>query len=211
MNKEFNIRKFAEEVEVKNKNKSIISLRARRMDSALRVAYENNLPVRVIICDGVRRDIIKHDGPPSKVEKRILDPIKWIVSNYEYSTGNTVLLRGGEYEDKYKYIDQFSDTIDVFKKSKTQSEVFVRNPRIRNRVLKRANGKCELCGSKGFFMNDGSVFLETHHIIPLSENGKDIVENVAALCPNHHREAHYGKKAEDIKSILLKKMKQFYK
>jgi 5-methylcytosine-specific restriction protein A len=41
-------------------------------------------------------------------------------------------------------------------------------------------------------MPDGKVFLETHHVIPLSEGGGDTEGNVVALCPNHHREAHHG-------------------
>jgi predicted HNH restriction endonuclease len=52
-------------------------------------------------------------------------------------------------------------------------------------------------------MPNGQVFLETHHIIPLSEGGGDVITNVAALCPNHHREAHHGSQAELIRAHLL--------
>jgi 5-methylcytosine-specific restriction protein A len=34
--------------------------------------------------------------------------------------------------------------------------------------------------------------LEVHHKKQLSEGGEDTVENAIALCPNCHREAHYG-------------------
>jgi 5-methylcytosine-specific restriction protein A len=37
--------------------------------------------------------------------------------------------------------------------------------------------------------------LETHHIIPLSEEGEDIEENVIALCPNDHRRAHFERES----------------
>ena len=36
------------------------------------------------------------------------------------------------------------------------------------------------------------VFLEVHHIKWLSNGGEDSVENALALCPNCHRQAHYG-------------------
>ena len=49
----------------------------------------------------------------------------------------------------------------------------------------------------------GEVFLETHHIVPLSEGGADSVKNAAAVCPNHHREAHYGASAAVIRDFLL--------
>ena len=47
--------------------------------------------------------------------------------------------------------------------------------------------------------------METHHIVPLSEGGSDGDDNVAALCPNHHREAHYGVDRDQIQ-IQLKRM-----
>jgi len=51
-------------------------------------------------------------------------------------------------------------------------------------------------------MADGRLYLETHHIISLSENGSDEVGNVVALCPNHHREAHYGEASKYIQEKL---------
>ena len=34
--------------------------------------------------------------------------------------------------------------------------------------------------------------LEVHHTKPLAEGGEDTVNNAEALCPNCHKEAHYG-------------------
>lgn len=74
------------------------------------------------------------------------------------------------------------------------SQAFKRNPDVIVEVLKRAKGKCEYCGNDAPFIRakDGSPYLEIHHWIPLSENGDDTVENAAAVCPNCHRELHYG-------------------
>jgi 5-methylcytosine-specific restriction protein A len=46
--------------------------------------------------------------------------------------------------------------------------------------------------------------LEAHHIIALCDSGRDTVDNVIALCPQHHRQAHYGKDAESLESEFIK-------
>ncbi|MEH6470443.1 MAG: HNH endonuclease [Halopseudomonas sp.] len=63
-------------------------------------------------------------------------------------------------------------------------------------VEDRAGGKCELCGNHApFNRRNGTPYLEVHHIISLAEKGPDTVDNTAALCPNCHRECHYGSNA----------------
>lgn len=70
---------------------------------------------------------------------------------------------------------------------------YARDTKVRSYVIARAKGVCEYCGEKGFLMSDGkSHYLEAHHIIALADEGKDTVENVIALCPKHHKEAHFG-------------------
>jgi len=74
------------------------------------------------------------------------------------------------------------------------TEVYRRNPDVVASVLLRANGYCEHCNTLGPFRRakDGSVYLEVHHKIQLSNGGEDTVENAIALCPNCHRELHFG-------------------
>lgn len=110
-----------------------------------------------------------------------------------------------EAEPKFLYVDQFAIGADlqVLKHESIRSE-FVRSRIVRDVVLQRAQGICELCGEPGFTTKAGSVFLETHHVVPLSEGGADTVNNVAALCPNDHREAHHGARASAIREQLLK-------
>lgn len=71
---------------------------------------------------------------------------------------------------------------------------FIRNPDVVAEVLNRANGYCEKCKRKAPFLRakDGTPYLEVHHRIPLANGGDDTVENAEALCPNCHREAHFG-------------------
>jgi len=78
-----------------------------------------------------------------------------------------------------------------------------RSDKIREYALLRANGMCELCRKEGPFVNiDEIIFLEVHHIYRLADDGPDIPENVAAICPNCHREAHFGKNKEKIREKL---------
>lgn len=89
---------------------------------------------------------------------------------------------------------------------KTQSTFIVRDPQVRRRVISRADGRCEYCGALGFERDDGSNFVEAHHIIHLSKQGPDTLENVIGLCPNHHREAHFGKHRSLFESELITKL-----
>ena len=79
-------------------------------------------------------------------------------------------------------------------KATVQTSAFIRNPDVVAEVLARANGACEACRSSAPFnrASNGEPYLEVHHIVPLSADGDDTVENAVALCPNCHREKHYG-------------------
>lgn len=77
-------------------------------------------------------------------------------------------------------------------RSVTTSYVYVRDQALRGKVLRRANGVCEYCGRGSFLKESGGKYLEAHHIIHLSNQGPDSFTNLIALCPNDHREVHFG-------------------
>lgn len=62
----------------------------------------------------------------------------------------------------------------------------------------RAGGLCELCNEPGFVTAAGSIYLETHHVVPLANNGLDHPSNAAAICPQDHRRAHYAAERDEI-------------
>ncbi|BBQ03605.1 hypothetical protein BSFA1_87330 (plasmid) [Burkholderia sp. SFA1] len=73
------------------------------------------------------------------------------------------------------------------------TRVFRRNPDVIATVLLRADGICEGCGEPApFKRGDGRPYLEVHHKQRLADGGEDTVENAHALCPNCHRERHFG-------------------
>lgn len=75
------------------------------------------------------------------------------------------------------------------------SKVYMRNPHVVAERLSIAAGICERCKAKAPFIRakDGTPYLEVHHKQQLSDDGLDILENTIALCPNCHRELHFGK------------------
>jgi 5-methylcytosine-specific restriction enzyme A len=76
---------------------------------------------------------------------------------------------------------------------------FVRDAKVKAWVLKTARGRCECCEiAAPFLAADGLPYLEVHHIWRLAEGGPDTVSNCVALCPNCHRELHYGKDAKTL-------------
>lgn len=193
-----NLRKTAEQ-----SHSSPQSRRAIKMDFSLQKAARLGWPVRVIICDGPPRE---PDATRSSTDKRMLDSEPWHVQAYDSSSGDCLLVRGVVAPP---FIDQFEVEKlrgDAPLRKETTTSSFERDPLVRRYVLERAKGYCELCGEKGFITAAGSVYLESHHIQPLSEGGVDGIDNVIALCPNHHREAHYGVDQDGFKIRCMGKL-----
>ncbi|VVE31379.1 hypothetical protein PIN31115_03649 [Pandoraea iniqua] len=80
------------------------------------------------------------------------------------------------------------------------ARIFRRNPDVIAEVMSRAKGVCEGCAETApFLRSDGRPYLEVHHCQPLAEGGADTLENAIALCPNCHRERHYGANYGDFR------------
>lgn len=73
----------------------------------------------------------------------------------------------------------------------TSVKTYQRSSLVVEKVLRRANGFCELCKEKApFYKKNGDPYLEVHHIQQLAKGGSDTVKNAVALCPNCHRKMH---------------------
>ncbi len=179
--------------------------RAQKLDQALQFARRDTLANSAIRNNGIRRERDDPDAKASKVTERELDPAPWTLIAYDAATGAHVLARGAAGP---RFVDQFalSAVEDLAVRQREQSGlVYVRDPRIREAALIRAGGCCEYCGVPGFLRADGAVYLETHHIVPLCEHGPDTLANVICLCPNHHREAHFGASAAQLRANFLRR------
>lgn len=106
----------------------------------------------------------------------------------------------------------FSDAIDDLGTDSPAYTIFTgkryaRDPKIRDAVKRRAAGKCEYCGEPGFECSNGVLYLECHHILALADQGEDRMENVIAICPRDHREAHFGRRRVEIETGMITKVK----
>lgn len=111
-----------------------------------------------------------------------------LVADFELAVQNSLLSNKADRLKRLANAPKVPTVVTV------TSRVFVRNPDVVAETLLRADGKCEFCLSQAPFMRkkDGSPYLEVHHLIQLASGGDDSVENSVALCPNCHRQAHYG-------------------
>lgn len=180
--------------------------RKARMDEAIQYAYKHSLPVRVVICDGKMRNPADEKPKSSHVQKRSLDVATWAVTKYDVATGASVITRDAMPAG---FIDQFAlvdEQAGEAAKRSVAGEAFVRSPDVRAKVLERSGGRCEWCSQLGFRTADGRIFLETHHVVPLSEGGRDTVANVVAVCANHHRQAHHGVDRMEMRTEMLRRL-----
>lgn len=89
----------------------------------------------------------------------------------------------------------YDASVPATKGRETQAKqtFYQRSEAVRDYVLARADGVCESCGQLAPFKRpNGTPYLEPHHTRRVSDGGPDHPRFVGALCPNCHREVHYG-------------------
>ncbi|WP_198683955.1 HNH endonuclease [Aliidiomarina celeris] len=124
------------------------------------------------------------DSKYSELESSILDPIL---------CGSDAELA----EQAQQIINSIGDKIPMGqvtpKKSSASQEVFLRDAAVVAYVLNKAGGVCECCNEGApFLKKNEEPFLEVHHVKHLADGGSDTIQNTIAVCPNCHRELHYG-------------------
>ena len=118
--------------------------------------------------------------------------------------GASVPSAGAAPHVKLAFADQFDDVGEgAPNRRDAGGSVFARSPAVRAAALRRAGGVCQLCGQRGFMTLAGQIYLETHHVKPLSAGGLDKLTNVVALCATDHRRAHFDVNNEQLRSKLL--------
>lgn len=160
--------------------------------------------------DGFRRALIpmahierfEREGPSSDAElERYFVPGAVSIPLPEYSDLGSVIedfnrrlelsLQSSAADRKRRlaFADPLPPRVEVL------TSVFVRNTDVVAEVLERAAGVCEGCLEPAPFTraSDGTPYLEVHHRVPLASGGADTVANALALCPNCHRQRHFGR------------------
>jgi 5-methylcytosine-specific restriction protein A len=186
--------------------------RARKFDSRLQRAFRRSFPVRIILLVGETRAREELGWDTSKVRFRKLDTVPWFVERYSDDDGSFRIVRkplattpnslAPELPSVPAYVDQYS-LPDAARRQETRGTGYARSATVRQAVLQRASGVCEMCTKPGFKMDGGAVYLETRHVVPLCDDGPDIEWNVVAICPNDHRRAHFAEDRAAIQSILV--------
>lgn len=189
--------------------------RSRSFDLLVQRAYRKALPVRAVLIEGERRTEGELGWDSSTVKYRLLDTKQWYVHRYDDEDGSFLLVRNvavqavltaasamPELSRSVAFVDQFS-LLESPARHEAMRSSYERSASVRNVVLQRAKGNCECCGTRGFITSAGAVFLETHHVVPLSKMGSDMEWNVVALCPNDHRKAHYAEDKVAVQQRLI--------
>nr|BFE98211.1 hypothetical protein GCM10020185_87470 [Pseudomonas brassicacearum subsp. brassicacearum] len=198
---------------------------AYQMDEVVKIADREGRLIRVALV--ASKNLALQEDERAAADFRLLDPQPWNLVRYDMQTGSFLLRRGLEptqssgseieirlQEPKLPIMSQVTadsygvGVADQFvgneepERIAISSFAWVRSPQVRQVVLARSKGFCELCGRRGFLKGNGDLYLETHHVVSLSEEGGDAPGNVIALCPEHHREAHYGANRQVLRSLF---------
>jgi len=96
--------------------------------------------------------------------------------------------------------------------------IYKRDSKSLELAIIQANFKCEVDKTHTTFLTkSGKPYVEGHHLIPVSAQGDfkvsiDVPSNIVSLCPNCHRQLHFGvgidarlKQLLEIKTPLLEK------
>lgn len=110
------------------------------------------------------------------------------VDIYDSAIASKIIQAKGSKTNKKQ--DASSELIE----SSIKVNVYFNDTEMVRLALRRAGGICEKCGKPApFIMASTNVpFLEVHHIVPAYKGGKDKLDNILMVCPNCHRELHYG-------------------
>lgn len=113
----------------------------------------------------------------------------------------------------FNYSAEFDQEVEALRKKKKLPEPsgvkepagsyskvtnYARDPAVKAWVLNKADGVCECCKQPAPFESiSREPFLEVHHLKRLADGGSDTISNTIALCPNCHRELHYGVESQN--------------
>lgn len=94
------------------------------------------------------------------------------------------------------------------KRASAQGTSFIRDPKVRAWVRKKAKGICEGCRKQAPFTKNDSPYLEVHHVRHLANKGSDRTSNAVALCPNCHRRCHHSNDSKEFTESLYQTVKR---
>jgi hypothetical protein len=200
---------------LRGKGASNWTTRARAFDEHIQKAYRSLVPVRVILLAGIKRDDDTADPESSKVAARLLDPVPWAVTAYDFRTGDMILTRGvsplveSEQDDpEYSAFEGEQRRLYVLHRRREAS--LRRKKLVAAKIENSGKLKCEVKGC-GFdfearYGKIGEGFAHVHHTRPLAEVPTDGVKislkDLAVVCANCHAMIHAGGECRPLDGLI---------
>jgi 5-methylcytosine-specific restriction protein A len=218
-------------IKCRRKGKTQAATKAESFDNLINACYYQQKPLRVAIVDG--RTDPDDDDAHEKADKRELDTVPWYPHHKDPETGFIVVMRGvpqpADFDPNEEYVasafpttknpDPAQPSVNTaspveppappeLPKPPQQATItttaYSRDSDVVRRVKERvANGRCECCGKQGFLTARGGYYLEVHHVIPLECEGPDEEWNALAICPDEHKQAHYGADRKELRDKMI--------
>lgn len=200
--------------------KPVWTSRGKRFRAAVATAWEDGLPVRVILLDGDVRTGRAADSKRSIVKTRALDPAVWAVTSYDARSGHVLLTRGvkrvrprgGPGEDmdaEGLYPDElpFGRNYREGERKTVEVNAIERDPRARRDCLRHHGYCCAACDLlfSERYGDIGDKFIHVHHLKPLStlRRARDIdpARDLVPVCPNCHAMLHRSRRPMTVAAL----------
>jgi len=192
------------------------NLRNTQFDARLELAYRQQLPVSVIVLNEKQRIRQADTTKAPIVSGRLLDRTPWAVTEYNYETGECLLLRGEKPTPPP--IDPPDLAASWFEGKRRQAFVYHRHREAQLRrakiqdCLDRNGGRlvCEVPNCRfDFFDRYGALgkgYAQVHHLLPLSnsppEGRKTQLKDLAIVCANCHVMIHIGGECRPLGNLI---------
>ena len=163
----------------------------------LEVIHEYRLGKKLSYAELKRHGLKSQLQGPSRVNLELSDYLHEIDRLQESETLQIQDAESMTDSELKKVADKYSGKPVIIKQENVRK--YMRNRYIAEYVKRQADGKCQLCGQGAPFLDkNGRPYLESHHIVYLSEGGTDSIDNIVALCPNCHRKMHILQNPGDL-------------
>ncbi len=160
------------------------------------------------------REVVYHYARKSKSAKRVIEtPAPQEMSEAPLNTDRETLESWLAENEKRAFalsenelIERASMADPCARKVELVGTAYIRNSDVADAAKKLADGMCDLCKQQApFLLVNGEPYLESHHVVWLSRGGRDLLDNVIALCPNCHRKMHYLDEKAD-RDVLIRRV-----
>lgn len=196
-------------------SQGVRSRRAHLADTHIIKAYNEGLPLRIIVLEK-RFTTSRHSRPgEARVARRELDPMPWAVTSYDAKTGACVLTRGAtSTPSETVHIDEeilgFEGELRSAFVKHRRREQGARAAKLAAVLREKGRLLCEV-ENCGFDFSErygrlGNEYAHVHHLDPLSAapaSGRRVdLKRLAIVCANCHAMIHRGGECRPLKGLI---------